>query len=144
MLMKPCNRFFQKRKVMLGIPPMIARKLAMFIGNEGHLIRMNSYYQFDKVLRWKSFNVEFSNYYRFDIKDILSPDMPFIRARVNGDPLRTEPLTIDCCFNDIRNIASPRIPQCCYFIYIYTKSGHFIKFEAASYYFAGDLKNFNC
>ena len=50
--------------------------------------------------------------------------MPFVRSRVHGDTLGTEPFTVDGSPDDVGIISTPRIPECGDFINIDAESGH--------------------
>jgi hypothetical protein len=118
-----------------GIPTMIGSNLPRGIRHQCYLIGFHLCDQFQKVLGWITLYIKFRDYYRFEIKYVLSADMTLVRPGMNRYSLCSKSLAVDSSLYDIRDDSTPCITQCCYFVYIYAQSSHNRNFKAASYDF---------
>src|SRR5450432_4582497 len=102
-----------------GIPSMIRCDLTELIRNQGNLIRFCRKHQINKFLFLTiPFNIKFRGYDFFYVQYILVSDMPFVRSRVHGDAVGSEPLGVDGGFYNIRIISAPAVTQGGKFVYV--------------------------
>ncbi len=109
--MKPCNGITQEIAVGEGVPTGIACEDARRIRNECTLGRFHLLDEFQKILGWVAFNVEFDSNRISDFIDIRAPYMALVRTRVNGDSFGTKSHAINRGLTHVGIVATTCVTQ---------------------------------
>lgn len=107
-----------------SIPTGIAGENARGVGHQRHLMGPHLQDQVHELWTGIAFDIELGGELSFQVPHITATDMPFIRSRMNSDPLGSPALDIQCQGHHIGNIAPARIAQCGELVDIDAETGH--------------------